>query len=548
MTWSNAESWYYPHDPEGRERFAKAVEEAHAANVFSRGEWHQALFDYLNMSIDDILKSDNLLIRALGMVDARLGKRRLKNMDVSQEHQLVQRLYLLRCDAEGLAPAAGASERAGLTTKLKRPTWRGTYDFSGPQRQGAIQRLTSAKKTRDVARLIGALCRGGISPEDLDTEISRKLAGAFAQASDPARLFDILRFLKSRTKLLDDAKYVDGILALSQEQAQWLRPIEKWRPRTHNPDRQFSSLARHLFAEFEVPVFMDQAWLHGDAVQQGWFKHLGRGENIRTAAGLPLPLTKKMAHHFLAAPDHYSIAEAFLWGQVHALGGDGRLAEALRETRLAPDFHDSDFRLSVLRFLVANPMLDPVHIGPVIDFIWHEKYENRIVFVDRGVAEEVGPAQPNFSMRGRTAVSLLRQVEAWHKQLRRESKAKGAEWKHSPLGDWQWIEGTKETQNMKIWRIRELVSAQELIAEGSQQHHCVATYAQSCAARRCSIWTMEVETELGVEKCVTIEVNNTDKLIRQVRGKRNRFPTEKEKQILQRWATQEGIGIASYLR
>ncbi|MBM4027823.1 MAG: hypothetical protein FJ280_20845 [Planctomycetes bacterium] len=548
MTWSNAESWRYPRDPEGQERWADAVRQAHAANMFSRGEWHGALFDYLSMSMDEILKSDNPLIRAIGMLDARLGKRRLRKLDVSRENALVQRLYYLRCDAEGLVPAGGVHEKVDLTSRLKRPTFRGSHDISEQQRQDAIQKLTRGKKTRDVVRLLTALYQKSVSPEDLDTEISRKLSGAFAQTPDPVVLFDTLQSLKAQSKLLDNVKYIDGILALINSSEQWLRPFREWRPRTHNPDRQFSSLARHLFAEFDVPVFMDQAWLRGNAVQQDWFKHVARGGNIRTAAGLPIPLTKKMAHHFLAAPAHYSIEAALLWGQVRALGGDEHLADALRETRIVEEFRDNDFRVSVLRFFAANPLLDPVHIGPIIDYIWHEKYENRMTFVDRGVVAEAGPAQPNFSMRGRTATSLLRQVEVWHRQLGRESTAKSLEWRHSPIRDYQFVEGTKEARNMRIWRIRELVSARELISEGRQQHHCVATYAQSCSTGRCSIWTMEAQTELGIEKCVTIELHSADKMIRQVRGRRNRFPTEQEKQILQRWASQEGLRITPSLQ
>ena len=36
---------------------------------------------YLLLSIDDILASENVLIRAIGMLDRRLGKRRLRGLD-----------------------------------------------------------------------------------------------------------------------------------------------------------------------------------------------------------------------------------------------------------------------------------------------------------------------------------------------------------------------------------------------------------------------------------------------------------------------------------
>jgi hypothetical protein len=49
---------------------------------------------------------------------------------------------------------------------------------------------------------------------------------------------------------------------------------------------------------------MDVVWLRGDdeaPSQQGWFIHLGNGQNIRRA-DLPLTLSKKQARHFLSAP------------------------------------------------------------------------------------------------------------------------------------------------------------------------------------------------------------------------------------------------------
>ena len=93
-----------------------------------------------------------------------------------------------------------------------------------------------------------------------------------------------------------------------------------------------------------------------------------------------------------------------------------------------------------------------------------------------------------------------------------------------------------------IWRIRELLSSQELIAEGRRMHHCVSSYAASCHAGRCSIWSVDVETEDGAEALLTIEVGHDAKDIRQVRGLRNRVATEKEKEIIRRWALQEKLG------
>lgn len=317
---------------------------------------------------------------------------------------------------------------------------------------------------------------------------------------------------------------------------------------THNADRQFSSLARHLFCRYEIPAFMDGVWLHGSGQAQGWYMHLGLGKNIRSAAGLPVPLTRRMAHHFVQAPSHYDVNAAFRWAQVHTLGGNRRIADAVAETRMAQFFEDDAFWLSVLRFFIDNPMLDVGQYGPIVDYIWHKRFENRLVFIDRGVAQEAGPEQPNFSMHGRDAHTLLRQVERWHRGLNRALSGVGLQWEKSRFRDFRYKEGQDHSRNRKLWTIRELLSSNELAAEGQAQRHCVASYARSCFSGATSIWTMDLKETQVLQKKVTIEVHNSTKTIRQVRGLRNRLATGGEMEVLRRWADAEGLALSSYLR
>ncbi|MGR3795424.1 SF0329 family protein [Vannielia sp. SX4] len=74
------------------------------------GTWNfnEALFDLLNISIEDAMHSEDMIVRAFGMLDRRLGKRRLRALDVREESPLVQLLYAIRCEAEGIRPHAGA--------------------------------------------------------------------------------------------------------------------------------------------------------------------------------------------------------------------------------------------------------------------------------------------------------------------------------------------------------------------------------------------------------------------------------------------------------
>jgi hypothetical protein len=343
--------------------------------------------------------------------------------------------------------------------------------------------------------------------------------------------------------------FLDGLLALARHSENWMRLPTVWKPQTHNARRQFSSLARHLFAEWPVPAFMDSVWFLGNGrgavQQQGWFLHVGSGQNIRTA-DLPLAFTKRMAHHFMQAPTDLTVESALRWGQIHGLGGNSRLGKAIIGTRLASSFEQDEFWATVLRFFIANPMLDIAHVGPIIDYIHHQRFVKQEVFVAPGVVERREPPQPNFAMKGRTPASLLRQVTAWHRTLAKMEQPR-AEWPSSGIEGFEFVEGSERSGNLKIWTLTELLSTKALVAEGRTMKHCVASYARSCAHGACSIWMLEVETFEGRSKILTVEVQHGTKLICQARGKCNAAPGDKHRGILRRWAEQAGLRLASYV-
>lgn len=495
---------------------------------------YEALTKYAELSIDAILASNNHIIRAMGFLDARLGKTRLAKMNVKHEHAVVRRVFAIRCECEGLPVVQ--SEHA--ITARKQPRY--TQVTNEPDEEAKTRAtLTRRKRSKNIGAFLADLEHGraldpSVSPVArmlLDRLKSKRLRGWYISA---------LKTLADSSKVINET-HLNGVLELIRDRHAGLRPLETWKARSHNVDRQFSSLARHLFANYEVPLFMDKAWHSGNRLHQKWFKHIGAGYNIRKAENLPVELTKMMAHYFLTAPDHYSIESAFRWGQARALGADRQMADAIVQTRLSETFVDNEFWLSVIGFFARNPMLDTVHIGPIVDYIWNQKYEDVIEFVERGVAVNQGPAQPNFSMKGRNVNTLLAQVERWHTGLNKRKAGWNLQWPKSAVRDFEFVEGSAENRNMRIWKIRELLSSAELNDEGRQMRHCVATYAQSCHRGACGIWSMSVKTKDGVEKVLTIEVQLSQKAIRQVRGKMNRLPQAKEREIIQRWAAQAGL-------
>ncbi|HIG55595.1 MAG TPA: hypothetical protein EYQ18_16775 [Candidatus Handelsmanbacteria bacterium] len=163
---------------------------------------------------------------------------------------------------------------------------------------------------------------------------------------------------------------------------------------------------------------------------------MGRGQNIRTVADLPLVLSKRMAHEFLQAPDHYTIDEALRWGQVVGQGGSQELLETLLATELGHCFANEEFWRTVVHFFTENPLLAPTYVGPIIDYIHHRKYALQDLVQPGGKIETAPPPEPNFSMKSRGVAKLLDQLEAWHRQLNHEEKAPEVQWKKSNIADY----------------------------------------------------------------------------------------------------------------
>jgi PcfJ-like protein len=444
---------------------------------------------------------------------------------------------------------------------LATTTDKSPYDLEEELQAFDHDKARAAAQTRlhhNPRKLIEAACAGTISPDEITRprlhEFCCSIHASPSDAYSREALSKLLLKVNGEADFLLEGvsfggrsyRYVDALIKLNRRRWQWIAPLDSWRPGSHNARKQFSSLVRHLLARFPVPAFMDQVWFRSDADSERlreWFVHLGAGKNIRTVT-TPIPLTKIMAHHFLKAPDNYSIEGAIRWGQVHALGGDRQLIEALLGTRIGQQFEHNEFWTSVIRFFVVNPLLDRRHVGPIVDFLHSQRFETREIVVAPGEVELQPPPQPNLTMRGRTAQGLLAQVERWHRDLGRAMAAENLYFKRSGVKELALKTGANSEN---VWNIRELLSGADLIAEGKALQHCVASYARSCATGRCSIWAMELHTPLGTEKRLTIELRG-DGIVTQCRGKRNRLPTAGEFEVLKDWVRHAGLTISPYVR
>ena len=421
----------------------------------------------------------------------------------------------------------------------------------------------NARIHHNPRRLIAAACDGEVTSADITRPVWQEIVRSIeASNGDPETRESLKAFLsliaQRGTMLVEttriggqDYRFIDGLIKLHDRKALWLRPAEDWRPQSHNSDRRFASLAQHLFSNYPIPMFMSRVWLrheNGSRRFRDWYVHLGRGHNIRTAK-TPFALTKKMAHAFLQAPDSYSVEAALRYGHVLGLGGDRRLAEALLASPIGTDFSNHEFWTSVVRFFIANPLLDLVHVGPIVDYLRFQKFGGEAVFEERGLVREP-PPQPDLNMRGRTANALLRQVAAWHEELGRSGRLRadaGPFPKSGFAGYERTIAARNEQRPERRWVIRELRSPEELRNEGRKMHHCVASYAASCARGIVSIWALErYEGGELAEKCQTIEVNRAGSIV-QCRGRYNRLPTASEFAIVEDWAAAAGLRLSQWL-
>ena len=339
---------------------------------------------------------------------------------------------------------------------------------------------------------------------------------------------------------------LDALLHFARFHAAWLQQPEAWIPERDDARGQCGGLARHLFARYPLPGFLDAAWLSGfaepAAAEREWFVHLGQGGKLE-AIRFPAPMTHRAAHYFLLAPEEFSVAAAMRYGQIGALGGSEALARALAETFLSELQSDEPFWLSVIHFFVNHPELPLSQVGPIADYVRSRRF---------GAGGE-----PNFTMKGRTVEALLKRMEEWHETLARLGKKAGQAWSPSGIDPLEKIERDPFSPATCHWRIVEITDSLALAEEGRVMRHCVRSYQDACVKGETSIWSLRVALSDNptLRRLLTIEVNNRRRSIVQVRGKCNQSVSglrghqrvRLARTVLRDWARQQHLGIACSL-
>jgi hypothetical protein len=102
------EDWTVMFNSKERQKLEKLSDDAEEMmiiqNIFESYHLYSAFMKYSSLSIEGAMNSENIMIRAYAMLDRRLGKRRLKELQLMEDtHPLIADFYKIRCDVEGIA-------------------------------------------------------------------------------------------------------------------------------------------------------------------------------------------------------------------------------------------------------------------------------------------------------------------------------------------------------------------------------------------------------------------------------------------------------------
>ena len=363
---------------------------------------------------------------------------------------------------------------------------------------------------------------------------------------------DLIRATPERNRRSGACRFVDGLTNLALHHRDFIRPLSTWCPDDRGQRRLFASLVHHLLVRYPTPASMMSAWLRPVSVvaarQQAWYIAVARGQSIRRQ-DVPIRMTRRMEHLFLAAPDHFTIEEAMRYAQVIGLGGTRDLARAIIATRMGAHLQHDNFWETVVRFFVQAKGMRTELVNPVVDFLYHMRFAKREVIGAEGV-RLLDPPQPTFTMKGRSVRSIMRRVEQWHDELARMKSDVKLSWPRSPVNGVVYLDACRDRSGeraQRIWSITELLCGATLTAEGRAMRHCVGIYSSACFKGRTSIWSMKRETEHRIQRVLTIQVDVHTRTICQARGKCNRAASRKALEFLGKWADREGLTMGTHL-
>jgi hypothetical protein len=382
--------------------------------------------------------------------------------------------------------------------------------------------------------------------------ILRKLLSHILSVSDNF-ITDII--ISHNTTRSSNASALDAICSNWDER---VREIETWEPKRNNHAMQLKSLIKHLYCKYPAPDFLINSFPSQNQAGIYLYIHLGNGGSMKNFPFLPnLVLNKKIYQHLLTTPDDYDFLAGFRRAQILSMGGDEKLFSAVQKTQEIREGRNDTFWVTVIDMYIKAEMFDYNKIPEINDYIRHMVMNQR-------------PHAP-YSMKGKTIASLLNKSNRWHKEAAEiirmqqiaergnHARARALGYRYTPptlLPNWNGFnipnfQKVIKRKNIDYkYDIVQIKTHQGLIEEGRYMHHCVGSYAGSCAKGDKAIFSLR---EVGLP-LVTIEVNKSGNIgnnylweIVQMKASNNRKPSEPHVNIIKEWATKYSVSIGRYL-
>jgi hypothetical protein len=298
-------------------------------------------------------------------------------------------------------------------------------------------------------------------------------------------------------------------------------------------EQEFQSLVNHLFVKYPMPRFFYNLWFDNRVSDEEFVLmfQVALGINFRKCYKIPnTKITKKIVHHMMEAPKNNTVYEALRYGQIIDMGGNYQLSHCVNGTSLVREFENEEFWIGFLKYLIKYPELHG-HIQEIIDYINEVKFNTPAI-------------KPNLSLKGKKPANLLKEIDEWHTTLKYIPREFNSWSKNENISGFLCeVDNDEEEQ---VWVIRELTNSQELYEESRDMVHCVASYESRCITGMISIWNLSLIKNGNADKIATIEVQNHNKSVVQIKGKHNSLPKENEMSIIYNWIESQNLSDDSF--
>ena len=290
------------------------------------------------------------------------------------------------------------------------------------------------------------------------------------------------------------------------------------------PEYYSENILKVIFSEFKIPPLFIDRYFSLNQKEKNWFSDILKCKSLRNVQGLPIILTKKANNVFrsMNLTSKVTVEDGIICASMKSLGvSEDYALEVVANIR---NYEECEFWVKTMSILYFKELKIEL-IGEIMDYISHLHFtENK-----------------GINWKQKKVQNLVKESSDWHREVGMHEflrQRKNNRFKSSSFAD------MKITQMDSEYIIKQVRSSRELYAEGKKLNHCVYSYERNCLNNSCVIFSLrKLITDEPEKPLITIEIRG--KFIFQARGNFNRKPSKREWEIINNWANDEGLKLAS---